>query len=400
LGIKVPAVNITGENHPNRQLKIGIIPWHVGSFDLVYPGGVLVVSLKEAECLAQQGHRVRVFGQEVTGVHPLVDTLRKYNWMGRRRRLAGIGEFALRTLGWDILHGVNMPILARYFSRRSLVYYQNSPTTLSLDDYERHRAAYRCGHYAFCSAFLKQQFLALYPDIPENQCYVLHNAVDIDQFQPCVERPSARDGIKRILFMAAWTMEKGIGQLPGILAALEKLRPQADYRFILAGSTDYWQIDSTQARENARIMAELGSRSPTVEVVGKLTRTEAARSMREADLFLSPVTWPEPFGLTIVEAMASQTPVIASALGGIPEIIDHTHTGLLMTECTPQQFAEAINNLLDDPEGRERIGLNARQSVMGKFTWDVHTKTLLEIYGNIKSYSSDPTLKETFPKPA
>jgi glycosyltransferase involved in cell wall biosynthesis len=88
-----------------------------------------------------------------------------------------------------------------------------------------------------------------------------------------------------------------------------------------------------------------------------------------ADLFTLPSRM-ENFPLVLLEAMASGLPVAATAVGGVPELVVHGETGLLVPPNDPDALADAINDLLDDPEEMEEMGARGRQLVSDHYTWD------------------------------
>ena len=112
-----------------------------------------------------------------------------------------------------------------------------------------------------------------------------------------------------------------------------------------------------------------------------------------AAIFVCPSVY-EPFGIINLEAMACETPVVASAVGGIPEVVEHGETGLLVapeaisaTDVEPRhpdQFsrdlAAAVNTLLDDPALRDRMAAQARVRVEQKFSWTSIARQTLEFY--------------------
>ena len=112
-----------------------------------------------------------------------------------------------------------------------------------------------------------------------------------------------------------------------------------------------------------------------------------------AAIFVCPSVY-EPFGIINLEAMACGTPVVASAVGGIPEVVEHGETGLLVAPeaisatdvepRNPEQFsrdlAAAVNILLDDPALRDRMAAQARARVEQKFSWTSIARQTLEFY--------------------
>ena len=116
-----------------------------------------------------------------------------------------------------------------------------------------------------------------------------------------------------------------------------------------------------------------------------------------ASIFVCPSVY-EPFGIINLEAMACETPVVASAVGGIPEVVEHGETGLLVTPeasgpmdvepSHPEQFsrdlASAVNSLLETPERIRSMGLKARKRVEHHFSWTRIAQQTLEFYRELK----------------
>jgi glycosyltransferase involved in cell wall biosynthesis len=117
-----------------------------------------------------------------------------------------------------------------------------------------------------------------------------------------------------------------------------------------------------------------------VSVRDPLPHPELAEHYRRADIFIAPSVWNEPFGMVIVEAMASGLPVIATRGGGIPEIVRDGETGLLTERGNAAELAEAINYLLKHDEVRRAMGRAGRKRAVEMFGWDKISEPLFEVY--------------------
>jgi len=106
-----------------------------------------------------------------------------------------------------------------------------------------------------------------------------------------------------------------------------------------------------------------------VHLIGYLTGQDLIEFYYRADVFVAPSVWEEPMGFTILEAMASKTPVIATRRGGIPMLVKHGYNGLFVKVRNSKEIASACNKLLEDDELRKKLGENARKTVEEKFTW-------------------------------
>jgi glycosyltransferase involved in cell wall biosynthesis len=106
-----------------------------------------------------------------------------------------------------------------------------------------------------------------------------------------------------------------------------------------------------------------------VHFLGHVDHAELPGWYASADLFVLPSRM-ESFPLVLLEAMASGLPVVATAVGGVPELVVHGETGLLVPPNDPLALAQAINSLLDDPEGMKSMGARGRDTVRERYTWD------------------------------
>jgi glycosyltransferase involved in cell wall biosynthesis len=119
-----------------------------------------------------------------------------------------------------------------------------------------------------------------------------------------------------------------------------------------------------------------------VHFIGHVDHTEIPFYFRDSTILINP-SIVEPFGISIVEAMASGVPVIATNVGGIPEIINHGSTGFLVPPASPEKLAASINSLLSDFYLRAKFGDASRKRVMGKFTWNNAAKNLNNVYNSL-----------------
>jgi glycosyltransferase involved in cell wall biosynthesis len=146
----------------------------------------------------------------------------------------------------------------------------------------------------------------------------------------------------------------------------------------------------------ARIAEVAAKGRHVVWIEDALNRWELAQLLSHATVACCPSVY-EPFGLVNVEAMACETPVVASAVGGIPEVVDHGVTGLLvpfepMSERTssparPERFARdlaaAINTLVEDRDLARKMGEAGRHRVLDSFTWAATTQQVVAVYEKV-----------------
>jgi len=120
-----------------------------------------------------------------------------------------------------------------------------------------------------------------------------------------------------------------------------------------------------------------------VHLIGYVSSQDLINLYYKADVFVSPSVWEEPLGLTILEAMASKTPVIATRKGGVPLLVKHNYNGLFVKTRNSQKIAEACNRLLKNDELRKKLGETARETVSKKFTWKIIASKFDRLYKKI-----------------
>ena len=118
-------------------------------------------------------------------------------------------------------------------------------------------------------------------------------------------------------------------------------------------------------------------------------RDDVPHLLRSATIVAVPSVWAEAFGLTVIEAMAANVPVVASRVGGIPELVCHGETGRLVAPGDPVALAQAIKDLLNDPAERERLARRAFHDVRQRFdieqTIKALEKQMVGLFGRIRS---------------
>jgi glycosyltransferase involved in cell wall biosynthesis len=194
--------------------------------------------------------------------------------------------------------------------------------------------------------------------LPSPRVHTIYNGVDLARFSPAKGR-----GDPPMVFAAAHLIRhKGLHLL---VDAFAQLRHPARLR--IAG-------DGPEAPVLRRQAARLGI-AERVQFLG--LRDDVDRLLRECEVFVHPATWGEAFGLTVAEAMACGRSVVASAIGGIPELIEHGVSGILVPPGDAAALTRELERLIADPSLRERLGRSARQRVEQKFDIDASVRAHL-----------------------
>jgi len=130
--------------------------------------------------------------------------------------------------------------------------------------------------------------------------------------------------------------------------------------------------------DRLRFLAQRLGVADRLTFVGKLSRPDLLREYARAQFFVLPSIF-EPFGIVLLEAMAAGLPVVASRVGGIPEIVQEGRTGLLVDPGNPGALAEALRLLLRDEVRRKSMGRDARERVT-RYDWDLIVPRILSVY--------------------
>jgi alpha-maltose-1-phosphate synthase len=231
-------------------------------------------------------------------------------------------------------------------------------------------------------------------DIDETRVRVIHNGIDADFYHPdpatdALERYGIDPAVPYVLFVGRITRQKGIIHL---VRAIRHLDPGIGV-VLCAGQPDTPQI----AAEMEAGVAEAKADRENVVWIGEMVSREAARQLySHAAVFCCPSVY-EPFGIINLEAAACQTPVVASAVGGIPEVIVDGETGLLvpvelrtddpMRPIDADRFelnlAGAVNALMKDPASREVMGLAGRRRAVEHFSWGAIARQTADLYRDV-----------------
>jgi glycosyltransferase involved in cell wall biosynthesis len=214
----------------------------------------------------------------------------------------------------------------------------------------------------------------------------IHNSVDLSLFDPDrIDREAARSSLgldpdaAALGMIAQITPWKAHDDAIRMLSVLRQRVPTA--RLLIVGTPKF--VRGSETFDNRAFEAGLHELVRELGLAAAVTflgeRTDVPRILRALDLVLAP-SWAEPFGRTIVEAMAMGVPVIATNVGGPAEIVTDGVDGLLLPPRQPAQWAEAAASLLEAPERVEAIRVQARRTAVARFGRDAHVNAVLAAY--------------------
>jgi alpha-maltose-1-phosphate synthase len=229
-----------------------------------------------------------------------------------------------------------------------------------------------------------------YPDVDPNRIHVIYNGIDLNEYQKTSETKALTDygvdpSVPYVLFVGRITRQKGVTHL---VDAIRYLPPETQV-VLCAGAPDTPEI-----AEEMRIKVEEARKNhPRIVWIEKMvTRQETIQLYSNAQVFCCPSVY-EPFGIINLEAMACRAPVVASATGGILEVVVDGETGYLVPfdqdpitsfprhpETFAKDLASRILQLLQDPEKCRRFGDAGRRRVEETFSWTAIAHQTIDLY--------------------
>ncbi|MEU0673552.1 glycogen synthase [Streptomyces sp. NPDC006172] len=248
------------------------------------------------------------------------------------------------------------------------------------------------------SGAMREDILGCYPALDPARVHVVHNGIDTALYRP----DHGTDALTRIgldpdrpfvLFVGRITRQKGV---PHLLRAARRIDPAAQV-VLCAGAPDTPEID----REFRELFEELSrSRDGVHWIPRMLPRPEVIQLLTHAAVFVCPSVY-EPLGIVNLEAMACGTPVVASRVGGIPEVVEDGVTGVLVAPdgvdavhgaddggaSFEAGLVAALDAVLGDPGTARRMGEAGRVRAVEQFGWDAVARRTVRLYEEILKQS-------------
>ena len=244
------------------------------------------------------------------------------------------------------------------------------------------------------SAAMREDVLSSYPRIDPARVHVVHNGIDTEDWQPVADPARVRGlGVDpdrpSVVFVGRITRQKG---LPLFLRACSALPP--DVQIVLcAGAPDTPEI---MAEVEGLVDGLRATRSGVVWIPEMLPRRDVVALLTAATVFACPSIY-EPLGIVNLEAMACETAVVATATGGIPEVVVPGQTGLLVpieqasdgtgTPLDPDRyvadFASALIEVVSDPVRAAEMGRAGRARAIADFSWAAIAERTVEVYRSV-----------------
>ncbi|MFF0709569.1 MULTISPECIES: glycogen synthase [Gordonia] len=237
------------------------------------------------------------------------------------------------------------------------------------------------------SSGMRADVVNAYPRLDPERVHVVRNGIDTTLWYPVDEPYNQESTLVRlgvdpkrpvVAFVGRITRQKGVGHL---IAAAHHFDP-AIQLVLCAGAPDTPEI----AAQTEAAVAELAAARDGVYWVREMLPLPRIREiLTAADVFVCPSVY-EPLGIVNLEAMACQTAVVASAVGGIPEVVRDNVTGRLVpydpTDAVgfERGIAEAVNDVVGDPTAATAMGIAGSERAESEFSWDSIAEQTLDVY--------------------
>jgi len=232
---------------------------------------------------------------------------------------------------------------------------------------------------------MRADLLGCYPAIPADRVRVIRNGIDTREYAPdsgtdVLERYGAEPGRPLVVFVGRVTRQKGLSVL---LRAAARLDPGTQL-MLCAGQPDTAEL---AAEVTGLVQDLLDTRSGVIWLSGMLARREVIQLLSHATAFVCPSLY-EPLGIVNLEAMACGTAVVASRVGGIPEVVADGETGLLVPPGDPVALADAVNALVRDQALAAAMGQRGRERAVAEFDWAGIARQTVRLYEELTGSSA------------
>lgn len=215
--------------------------------------------------------------------------------------------------------------------------------------------------YCYCiSQAVKEKLLQ--SEIPIKHASIIHNGLDPAPFADAASRPAMADqNVRRIVYVGRLTETKGVHILVDAFVNLLRLGTNGyTLKIVGTGSTEYVNRLLDQ-------LAQAKVPEDNVAFAGMVPAADVPQLLGEADILVVPSTWQEPFGRVVVEGMLAARVVVASAVGGIPEIIQHEVSGILFEPGDTQGLTNALVAISEDPMRAQKLAARGHEEALENF---------------------------------
>ena len=226
------------------------------------------------------------------------------------------------------------------------------------------------------SGAMRDDVLECYPAIEPGRIQVIHNGIDTEEYRPdtrtnVLERHGVDPATPYVIFVGRITHQKGLEHLLDAAPLIDR----GAQLVLCAGAPDTPEIGE-------RVRARIPQLERAIWIEEMLPKLQVIQLLTHATVFVCPSIY-EPMGIVNLEAMACETAVVASRVGGIPEVVAEGETGFLVEPANPEELAARVNELLADPELAARFGKAGRQRAVEHFSWRAIAERTVDLYRSL-----------------
>jgi alpha-maltose-1-phosphate synthase len=226
------------------------------------------------------------------------------------------------------------------------------------------------------SGAMRDDVLSCYPAVEPHRVRVIHNGIDTEEYAPdpntdVLEKHGVDPATPYVIFVGRITHQKGLEHL---LDAAPLLDPSTNL-VLCAGAPDTPEIGE-------RVRSRIPTLARTIWIEEMLPKPDVIQLLTHATVFVCPSIY-EPMGIVNLEAMACETAVVASRVGGIPEVVAEGETGYLVEPANPEELAARVNGLVGDPELAARFGKAGRKRAVEHFSWRAIAERTADLYRSL-----------------
>jgi glycosyltransferase involved in cell wall biosynthesis len=319
--------------------------------------------------------------------------------------------YDLRQQQCDIIHIHNfsqfVPIVRAFNPQAKIILHMHCEWLTQLDPAILTQRLAKADLIVACSHYLTRKIRHQFPQLA-SRCQTIFNGVDAEFFAPGMPKDAFSTDTKKLLFVGRVSPEKGVHILLEAFQIVAQHYPQVELSIVgpeimlskefIVKLEDNGNVADLSKFYASDYTADLKRQIPShlldsIHFRGERSREALLVDYGNADILINP-SLSEAFGMSLVEAMAMEIPVIGAAVGGMTDVIADEKTGLLVSANHPKALADAILRLLIDQPLRAAMGTAGRQRVLELFSWDRVTENLLNLYGYV-----DPGNEPLVPAP-
>jgi glycosyltransferase involved in cell wall biosynthesis len=352
----------------------------VTSIDPNSPAGTEGVFIQDIRMLLGKGFTLQAFARsDLPWLHihklwfPISTQENHAEWKSFFYQFLYVLQWIIRQYSSRMAIIYAMPLAGIFAPEKSIVFFHYEQ---ALPLWSVFKNRYKKMQFLFCSDFLKNSFLAAYPDIDKRACRTLHNAIDPSIFH--FQKPRAPSKKITLLYANAWVHEKGLLVL---LRAIQSLPLTIRRRFelIIASGPTLWKSEPTAqriryVRDVNRHLAHLTN----VTVLSGVSQHALTALYSKSDWLMFPSVWDEPFGLCALEAIACGCPVVGPNRGGLPEILSRNNS-FHLSETSEETIAKAISDIVAGTRKGKRKSHSLLTRKNASMIYDVRAKEMVQL---------------------